>query len=120
MGRRNALPVECLDGREVFARVRLSELTPIAMLGTERQNLSTPKGGGALGELLAQLDLNQREPSLLAASALSAMHERVGALPARDSAPLTGPCASETFTTIDVRAGSLLRRLVDGEHAQLL
>jgi len=57
------------------------------MLAAERQNLSTTQGGGALGDLLAQLDLNQREQSLLAGSVLSAMHERVGALPARDGAP---------------------------------
>lgn len=90
------------------------------MLGTERQSIPAFQGGKALGDLLMQLDVNQRERSLLTAAALTAIHERVGALPAKDVAPLPEPCAAETSKRVGTRAAAMLRRLLEGEHSQLL
>jgi hypothetical protein len=100
--------------------MKLAELSQVAMLGTERQSQPTAKVGNPVGDLLAQLDLTEREKSLLIAAAVSALHERVGALPAKDLTPLPEACAAEELKKVTARASSLLRHLLDGEHAQLL
>jgi hypothetical protein len=100
--------------------VKLTELAQIAMLGTERQSLPAPGGDNPLSDLLAQLDLKARERSLLCAAAVSAIHERVGALPLSDSTPLPAASAEETSKITGARGSSLLRRLLDGEHPPLV
>lgn len=98
----------------------LADLTQVALLGTERQALPVPAGEGPLPRLLAQLDLSQRETTLLSAAALCGLHQAAGALPHRDLAPALTPCPPETLPRLGDRAGSLLLRLLGGEAPELL
>jgi hypothetical protein len=111
---------ERLDGREIFARVTFAELTQIALLGTERQAVPPSVGDSDLSRLLAQLDLNRREEALLSAAALSGLHEEIGQLPPRDTAPAPVPCGAEEWPCLSERAGSLLMRLLGGDFPELL
>ena len=100
--------------------MKLGELTQAAMLGTERKAVSVKGGGSALEELQEQLNWEEREKAFLAAAALTAVHERVGALPVRDSGSLHEAAGTETQRRMSGRAGSLLRRILEGDHPQLL
>jgi hypothetical protein len=106
--------------REVFARVNFPELTQIALLGTERQSISATAANTPLGQLQSKVDVNQREGALLSLAALSALHERIGRLPAQDKTPSPSPCPVEKQPRVSERAGSLLLRLLGGEHAEIL
>ena len=97
-----------------------AELTQIALLGTERQAVPPSVGDSDLSRLLAQLDLNRREEALLSAAALSGLHEEIGQLPPRDTAPAPVPCGAEEWPCLSERAGSLLMRLLGGEFPELL
>jgi hypothetical protein len=100
--------------------VKFSELTQVALLGTERQAVSIAAGDSDLNRLLAQLDFNRREEALLSAAALSGLHEEIGQLPARDAAPAPEPCAPEELPRMSERAGSLFLRLLGGDFPELL
>jgi len=100
--------------------MKFADLTQVALLGTERQNVSGPATAGRLGQLQSQIDVNQRERALLSLAALSGMHERIGTLPARDHAPLPPPCPPEQQPRAGERAGSLLLRLLGGEFGELV
>jgi Family of unknown function (DUF5691) len=73
-----------------------NEILNTALIGCERKSLSLSQPGGKLGELLAQLDLNDREGTLLGAAALVSLYERAGSLPLKDTQQL--PEASEPDT----------------------
>jgi len=100
--------------------VKFSELTQVALLGTERQALSVATGDSMLDRLLTQLDLNRREEALLSAAALSGLYEENGRLPPRDRAPAPDPCASEGTPWMNERAASLFLRVLGGEYPELL
>lgn len=106
--------------REIFAPVKFSELTQVALLGTERQAVSIAAGSPDLNRFLTQLDLNRQEEALLAAAALCGLHEEIGRLPARDTAPSPEPCPEEELPRMSEHAGSLLLRLLGGEFPELL
>ena len=97
-----------------------SDLTQLALVGTQRQ---APQSAGApgtpLGELVAQLDPASRERFLLSSAALILLHERAGALPARDGRAPPEACPPERGRTSH-RAGTCLLSLLGGEHADLL
>ena len=99
--------------------MKFSELTQVALLGTERQAVSIA-GSSELNRLLMQLDLNRREECLLSAAAISGLHEEIGQLPARDMAPAPKPCAEEDLTRMSERAGALFLRLLGGDFSELL
>lgn len=100
--------------------MKFSELTQVALLGTERQAVSIAAGSSEVNRLLMQLDLNRREESLLAAAAISGLHEEIGQLPARDTAPAPEPCAEEDRPRMSERAGALFLRLLGGDFSELL
>ena len=100
--------------------MKFAELTRIALLGTERQGVPIPRPGTALGRLQSRVDMTRRESALLTLAALTAWHERVGRLPARDRAPLPQPCPPEQQSPVSSLAHSLLLRLLEGEFAELL
>ena len=100
--------------------MKFSELTQVALLGTERHALSVATGDSVLERLLAQLDLNRREEALLSAAALSGLCEEIGRLLPRDRAPAPEPCAPEGSPRMNERAGSLFLRVLGGEYPDLL
>jgi hypothetical protein len=100
--------------------VKFSELTQLALLGTERQALAAAVGDSDVDRLLAQIDLNRREEALLSTAAVVGLHEEVGQLPARDQAPAPEPCATEEMLRMSERAGSLGLRLLGGDFPELL
>lgn len=100
--------------------MKFADLTQVALLGTARQPLPAPAGDGALAKLQIQLDREQRETALLAAAALAGLHEEIGRLPAREDSPPPIACPAETGLRVGARAGSILARLLGGEHAGLL
>jgi hypothetical protein len=100
--------------------MNFAEMTQAALLGTERQSLSVPKGNTAVERLQKQLEITRREEALLSAAALRGVHERIGMIPSRDSGPMPEPCGPEELARMNERAGSLLLRLLGGEYAVLL
>ena len=100
--------------------MKFKDLTQIALLGTERQSFPGMNGVTPLDQLGAQLNMNEPERTLLSLAALSSLHERIGALPVRDIAPLPEPCGEEVQSRVNTRAASLLLRLLGGEFAELL
>ena len=54
--------------------MQFDTLTQIALLGTERQGLPTAQTDSPLGEVLARVDLTQREQALLRAAAHAPPH----------------------------------------------
>ncbi len=100
--------------------MNFSALTQVALLGTGRHPITIAAGETDLNCLLQQLDLNCPEESLLAAAALSGLHEAIGQLPAGDAAPAPEPCAEEVLPRMSERAGSLLLRLLGGDFPELL
>jgi hypothetical protein len=98
-----------------------ADLTQTALLGTERQPVSIPPASNSLlGRLQSQLDLNQRERSLLSLAALSGLHEQIGSPALHENAPFPEPCRPEKHSRAGERAGAILLRTVDGEFTELL
>ena len=97
-----------------------TELTQFALLGTERQPLPQPNGTRYLDALQAQLDSKRPEDTLLSSAALLGLYERIGRLPSFDRAPAPERYGSEDPPRMSTHAGSLLLRLLRGEHAALL
>jgi hypothetical protein len=100
--------------------MRFAELTQIALLGTERQDIPPATGTGAVDHLLRQIDRTRRERALLSLAVVSGWHERIGGLPARDLAPPPQPAPMETRERAGERAGSLLLRLLGGDFPEVL
>ena len=98
----------------------LEQVIQVALLGTERQPLPTFSPDTPLGRLQQQCDPAQRESALLGVAALAFGHQQAGQLPWDDAGPVPSVCRPETLRCATVRAGSLLARLLAGEHPALL
>jgi len=91
-----------------------------ALLGTERQAPTLPPPGDPLGELLAQLDTNDKEHALLSAAAVIAFHQRAGRLPVTDTQPLIAPCELDDQPYCSSRSTQHLAMMLDGAHRNVL
>lgn len=100
--------------------MNFAELADLALLGTDRQGVPAPAAANALGRLQSRVDRHGRERALLSLAALTGLHERVGALPARDTAPVPAVCPAESLARANEQAASLLWRLLADEFAELL
>ncbi|MEW6157596.1 MAG: DUF5691 domain-containing protein [Verrucomicrobiota bacterium] len=100
--------------------MKFFDLTQIALLGTERQNLAVPASSSALAQVQARVDLKQRERALLSLAALADLHERIGALPPRWAGAPPPRSPPEQRPRAGALAGSLLVRMLGGEHVHLL
>jgi hypothetical protein len=100
--------------------VTFADCVQAALPGTGRQAPPAPRGDGPLARHLAAVDPTDREAALLAAAALTAGHERAGRLAARDPGPAPEPCPEESRPRAGEAAGALLRRVLGGEHPELL
>ncbi|MFO1371969.1 MAG: hypothetical protein U1F42_06105 [Candidatus Competibacteraceae bacterium] len=73
------------------------KLVTCALLGTERQAPPVPTGDNALGQLLGQLDGDDREGLLLRAVGVMALWRCAGYVTAHDERPLPPPCVPTLF-----------------------
>ena len=96
------------------------DILKAAIIGTERSALVLPARNDALGNLLATLDANARETSLLSAAATVALYERAGQLPTVDSQLLPVPAESEDIPCCSARAAQHLSLLLSGEGKDVL
>jgi len=100
--------------------MKFPDYVQVALLGTGRQAPPAAHGDGPLARWLGRLDSSDREAALLSGAALAAGHERAGRLAARDTGPTPEACPKETHPWAGESAGALLRRLLGGEHPNLL
>jgi len=100
--------------------VKFSELTSLALLGTERQELPRAVTETTVGALQSQLDFALREKAFLSVSALAGGHERVGRLPSTDSSPGPAPSNVEIQQCVSAASSAFLLRMLAGEYAMLL
>jgi hypothetical protein len=99
----------------------LESLAPIAMLGTERQPLpALAAETTAVGRLQQSAQTDNPEATLLSLAAITAIHQRAGALPARATAPLPAPSAMESNRRVNDRASVMLRQMLSGRFVQLI
>jgi hypothetical protein len=97
-----------------------TEIINTALIGCERKPLSLDGAAGKLGGLLAQLDQNDREGSLLGAAALVSLHERAGTLPLKDALSLPEACDPDDAPRCSERAAVHLAMMLRGEFQELL
>lgn len=96
-----------------------NELLKQALLGTERHPLRMPSATGALGELLSQLDVSDKEAALLRASGAVAAYCRAGTQTEPSTDALPAP-KSDTWRTCSIRASKHFSMLLDGMHSEIL
>lgn len=96
------------------------EILKTAIVGTERNALGLSARGDALGDVLAKLDANARETSLLSAAAAVALYERAGQLPARDAQPLPAAAEADDTPCCNARAAQHLSLMLGGEYKEVL
>ena len=87
----------------------------IAAVGTERQEVTLPPAGGALGRALSRLDLSDREGALLAAVALASLHRRGGFRPAVDPQSAPEACEADEAESREARSQTGGARSREGE-----
>ncbi len=96
------------------------EILKTAILGTKRNALSLPACNGTLGEVLSQLNANDREAYLLHAAATVALYERAGQLPESTTQPLPVVAEANEFPCCNVRAVQRLSLMLGGEFKEVL
>ena len=96
------------------------DILKTAIIGTERNALALPARNDALGNLLATLDANAREASLLSAAATVALYERAGQLPTVEQQSLPAPAALEDAPCCSARAAQHLSLMLSGEFKEVL
>ncbi|HEY6400979.1 MAG TPA: DUF5691 domain-containing protein, partial [Blastocatellia bacterium] len=97
-----------------------TEIVSTALIGCESKQLSFNEATGELRVLLAQLDQNDREGSLLSAAAIVSLYKRAAALPVKDDQPLPEACEPDDRPHCGVGASNHLAMILRGEHQELL
>lgn len=97
-----------------------TDIVTNAVIGTERQALPAALADAALQPLYAQLELADREGTLLHAAALTSLYERAGRLPSKHEQALPEAAPVETVPRCTARVAARLRLLLQGEYADLL
>src|SRR5215510_14213708 len=97
-----------------------TEIINTALIGCERKSLSLSQSTDKLGRLLAQLDRNDRESTLLGAAAVVLLYESAGSLPLKDTQPLPEKCEPDTTERCSERAKIHLAIMLRGEYQKLL
>jgi hypothetical protein len=90
----------------------------IALTGTERQPLNLPTEG-SVGQLLAKLDPNDTEKSLLSAAATLSLHQKAGQ-PLQQTQSIQTPCELDDLPGCSQKVGYFLQQILKGEYPQLL
>lgn len=96
------------------------DILKTAILGTERNALALPARDDALGKVLANLNTEDREASLLSVAATVALYERSGQLPNVDRQPLPTPTETDDLPCCNARAVRHLSLLLSGEFKEVL
>ena len=96
------------------------DILKAAIIGTERSALVLPARNDALGNLLATLDANARETSLLSAAATVVLYERAGQLPGIDTQALPASADVEELSPCNPRAAQHLSLMLSNEFRELL
>jgi len=97
-----------------------AEIINTALIGCERKPLALSMPTDQLGLLLAQLDQNDREGTLLGAAAVFSLYNRAGSLPLKDTQSLPDACESDTAGCCSKRAMIHLAMMLRGEYEILL
>src|SRR5262247_4015844 len=97
-----------------------TEIINTALIGCERKPLALSMPKDQLGLLLAQLDQNDREGTLLGAAAVFSLYNRAGSLPLKDTQSLPDACESDTAGCCSKRAMIHLAMMLRGEYEILL
>ncbi|HEU5098429.1 MAG TPA: DUF5691 domain-containing protein [Roseiflexaceae bacterium] len=96
------------------------QLLANAVLGVERRGFAPSPAAGALADMIGQLDASDPEGALLSASAIVALFQRAGRLPARDDSPLPAACDDDELLACSPRAARHLATMLGGTHRALL
>lgn len=96
------------------------EIVKTAIIGTERQPLALPQSTNATGTLLAQLDPNDRERTLLSAAALVLLHTQAGRVAATSAQPTMPQCEAENLLPCSPQSAQHLSMMLNGQYKEVL
>lgn len=96
------------------------EIIKTAIIGTERQPLALPQSSNATGTLLAQLDPNDRERTLLSAAALVLLHTQAGRVAATFAQPTMPQCEAEDLLPCSPQSAQHLSMILNGQYKEVL
>jgi hypothetical protein len=91
-----------------------------ALLGTDRTPLSLPSGGALGAACSALIDTSDAAATLLRVAAASTVYRRCGRSPGRTTESAPGAAPPDTRSLCRPPAAAMLRRIMSGEHPQLL
>ncbi|HYE72987.1 MAG TPA: DUF5691 domain-containing protein [Blastocatellia bacterium] len=96
------------------------EIVNAALIGTERQQFTLPAQSAKLDELLAQMQSESRERTLLSAAAATTLYQRAGRLPQKAKQSLPEPCIEGDLPRCNARSAQPLSLMLAGEHKEVL
>ena len=93
-----------------------------ALLGTDRAPVAAPTSDGTLGTAYAALVRGGADAAtnLLRVAAAASAYQRCGRTPGRSQEAPPSPCPQDDRPTCSAAAAALLRRILQGEHENLL
>src|SRR5262245_17519255 len=97
-----------------------NDILTAAIIGVERRPFEIPRGDGALGALLAQLDPADPAGALLASAGTLALYRRAGRLPPTAPTPNTAACPPDERPACSAHAEQRLVTLLEGHQRVLL
>ena len=92
----------------------------VAVIGTERQELTLSPSGSLLGRALKGLDVSDREGALLGAVALAALHKHAGLGTATDNLPPPEPCEADQLPRCSAASAHYLSLMFGGKFKDVL
>ncbi len=96
------------------------EVVTAALVGSDRQSLTLPKGSDRLSTLLSQLDPADPEGTILSAAAAISLHQKAGKGPLSHAQPLPSACDLNDLPRCSIQAQQYLHSLLEGEHQAVL
>jgi hypothetical protein len=96
------------------------EILSTALVGTGQQDLTISPADDALGGLLHQLDLADRESAVLSAAGVVALWRKAGYQPVTHNQPLSPPCEPDSLPRCRPEAGQSLRLMLLGHYKEVL
>lgn len=96
------------------------DILATAVVGTEQRELKLAGRCDELGRLIAQIDNNDREGSLLSAASVVALYRNAGAAPPVDSHQLPEVSAQDDANRASAESGQHLAMMLDGEFREAL
>lgn len=96
------------------------ELTTAALVGSERNNLNLPLADSKLGNVVTQLDTNDREGSLLSNAVVISLYNQAGSLPAKFKVEELTSAPEDEKPRCKPQAAAHFLTMMAGQHREVL